>query len=304
MKNNILILLCVAVACLSSCGQSYKQKQRLSRAERLEQARRDSAALKVAVTPTMDCLPVFLAAEDSLFQRGGVDVHLKPVASKTDGDTLLLGGGAEGAVTDLVMGEHLRQQGLPMKYVAATNAYWQVVSNRLARIKELRQMSDKMIAVSRYAASEYVADVAVSRAKPKEAVYRIQMGSVPLRLKMLLNNEMDVAVLPEPQATVARLRHHPVLLDTRDLGMHLGVVAFSEKALHNKDRQKQVELFLKVYNQAVDSINTRGVAHYSKLIEKYTGADANTLKELPKNTYQHAVPPKTADVARAKNFVR
>ena len=304
MKNNICILLCVAVACLASCGQTYRQKQRLSRAECLELARRDSAALKVAVTPTMDCLPLFVAAEDSLFQRGGVDVHLKPVTSKTDCDTLLRGGGAEGAVADLVMVEHLKRQRLPMRCVAATNAYWQVVSNRLARIRELRQMSDKMIAVSPFAASAYVADMAVRRAKPKNLVYRIQMGSMNLRLKMLLNNEIDVAVLPEPQATAARLRHNPVLLDSRDLGVTLGVLAFTEKALQSKGRQKQIELFLKVYNQAVDSINKRGTAHYAKIIEKYTGADATTVRALPKSTFTHAAPPRQADVARAKGFVR
>ncbi|MDD2219578.1 MAG: hypothetical protein PHS63_05775, partial [Desulfoplanes sp.] len=58
-----------------------------------------------------------------------------------------------------------------------------------------------------------------------------QINDVNIRLKMLVNNEMDAIVIPEPQATTARLLKNSVLMDSRDKDFHSGVIAFREKAL-------------------------------------------------------------------------
>lgn len=293
------MMLAVAVS-VASCGKSYEEKQELSRRERRELARRDSAALKIATTPTMDCLPLFIAVDDSLFQRAGVDVRLRARTSQIDGDTLAEGGHVEGLVTDLIRAERLQKRGTPLRYVAATNAYWQVVANRQARVRELRQMSDKMMAITRYSATDYLADLAVDSAKPKYDVYRIQVNDVGVRLKMLLNNEMDAILATEPQATTARLFEHPVLMDSRQKDLRLGVIAFREKALASKERQRQLDVFVNVYNKVCDSINRMGVAHYGAIIKKYMHADDRTVKALPRLHYAHAAAPRAQDVERAR----
>ena len=132
--------------------------RRLSREQQIEAARQDSAALKIATVPTMDCLPLFIAAEDSLFQKAGVDVRLKRFGSQTDGDTLLRSKRAEGIVTDLVKAERLRRQGIALNFVTSTGASWQFISNRIARVTELKQLSDKMVAIAPYSATQMLAD--------------------------------------------------------------------------------------------------------------------------------------------------
>ena len=240
----------------------------------------------------MDCLPLFIAAEDSLFQKAGVDVRLKRYGSQTDGDTLLRSKRAEGIVTDLVKAERLRRQGVALNFVTSTNASWQFISNRIARLSELKQLSDKMVAIAPYSATQLLADLAIDSARPKETVYRIEVNDVNIRLKMILNNEIDAALLPEPQATQARLFQNPMLMDSRDKNLNLGVIAFRQKVMDNKDRKLQVEKFLKVYDDAVDSINKHGVRHYGKIICKYMGVDMRTVNALPKMTYQHAAAPR------------
>ena len=39
--------------------------------------------------------------------------------------------------------EALKSENMTLDYVAATNAYWQLISNRLARIRRLKQLDDK-----------------------------------------------------------------------------------------------------------------------------------------------------------------
>ena len=64
-KSYILLLL--GVSLLFACGKSYEEQKRITRAERLRLAREDSLALKVAVMPTLDCLPVYLMKEGMLY---------------------------------------------------------------------------------------------------------------------------------------------------------------------------------------------------------------------------------------------
>lgn len=288
------------MAAFVSCSRSYNEKQEQERQTRAEKMRRDSLALKIATVSTMDCLPVFIGVEDSLFVHNGVDVRLRHRAAQIDCDTLVKGKYVEGVVSDLIRTERLRKNGLALRYVAATNAYWQLISNRSARVKEIAQLSDKMIAMTRFSATDYLADLAIDSVKPKYDVFRIQINDVRIRLKMILNNEMDAALLTEPQATTARLYKNPVLMDSRDKGLNLGVIAFREEALKDKRRQTQLEAFVKVYNMACDSINKNGVGHYASIIKKYTGADDKTVKALPNLVYKHAAAPGKKDVAIAE----
>ena len=285
---------------VTSCGQSEAEKKRLTRAQQEELSRQEKAALKIATTPTMDCLPLFIAAEDSLFKVAGIDVRLKMRNSQLDGDTLIAGNYVEGLVTDLIRAERLQKEGTHLRYVAATNAYWQVVSNRLSRVRELKQLSDKMIAITRFSVTEYLADLAIDSVKPKEDVFRIQINDVHIRLKMLLNNEMDAVILTEPQATTARLYNNPMLVDSRDKNFNFGVIAFSTRCFADPIRKKQLAGFIKVYNSVCDSINEKGVQHFAAVIKKYMGADDKTIAKLPRLQYKHAAAPREQDVERAK----
>lgn len=300
MKHWKFSLLFAALSVLVACGPNVENQRKQSREERAASLRADSAALKIAVLPTMDCLPLFIAVDDSSFKHAGLDVRLRQRNAQLDCDTLMKGGHVEGIVSDLIRTERMQRQGTPMKYIAATNANWQLIGNRKARLKNVSQLSGKMIAVTRYSATSYLADLAVKEAKAKEDVFRIQINDVNVRLRMLLNNEMDAMLLPEPQATTARLWKNNVLMDAASKDIRLGVIAFNAKALDNERRKEQLKLFVKVYNQTCDSINKNGVKHYATVISKYMGTDEKTIKALPKMYYPHACAPREKDIARAK----
>lgn len=300
--RRLLLYICLlgCVCSLVGCSKSYKERQERERQSRAELLRQDSLALKIATVPTLDCLPLFVGVEDSLFKRHGLDVHLYHRSAQIDCDTLVAGRRVEGVVSDLIRTERLRRNGVALRYVAATNAYWKLVSNRSARIKELKQLSDKMIAMTRYSATEYLADLAIDSVKPKYDVFRVQINDPRTRLKMILNNEMDAALLTEPQATAAVLFKNPVLMDSREKDLRFGVIAFREAALKDKRRQAQLKTFVDVYNMVCDSINRYGVAHYARIIKKYTSADERTVRALPKLEYRHAGQPRQRDVAVAQ----
>ena len=289
---------------LVSCGQSYEETKRLTRAQRLKLAREDSAALKIAVMPTLDCLPLYIAKDHQLFDTV-VDIRLKRFTAQMDCDTAMLRGRVEGMVTDLVRAERITQLGTPLRYRASTNAYWLLISNRNQRITQLKHLDDRMLAMTRYSVTDLLGDLAVDSAKLKtERVFRIQINDVNVRLKMLENNEMDALLLTEPQATQALLAKHKVLLDTRREDIQMGVIAFRTKGMDDKNRKKQIEVFLKGYNDACDSINKFGVRRYKDVIRKYYTISEPALKNLPDTLiFNHAEAPRQKDVERAQQWL-
>ena len=294
-----------AVAFMSACGNSYQETKRLSRLERQRLAKEDSAALKIAVMPTLDCLPLYVAREYKWFCDGKTDIRLKYFTSQIDCDTAILNGRVEGAVSDLVRVARMNKSGAKVKPQIATAAYWQLFTNRNSRIRQLNQLDDKMVAMTRYSVTDMLADHVVDSAKLKsERVFKVQINDVNVRLQMMLNNEMDAMFLTEPQATLARLAKHKVLLDTRKMNWHMGVIAFREKPMKDVDRKRQYDVFVKAYNQACDSINKNGIARYAHLMEKYCRTRSAVLDSIPKTKFPHAVGPREKDVLRAEKYIK
>ena len=288
----------IVVILLAACGQSYEETKRITREQRREAWRKDSAALKIAVMPTLDCLPLFVAQKYELFDTVNGGVRLKFYNAQMDCDTAVLRGRVEGAVTDLVRAMRMERQGMQMRYVAATNAYWQLVTNRNARIKQLKQLDDKMVAMTRFSATDLLTDVARDTVKlAPERVFKVQINDLNVRMQMLLNNEIDALWLPEPLATQARVLKNPVVMDSRDVKLQLGVLAFRDKEMQRKERAKQLQLFIKAYDQACDSINKYGVAYYRKIfIERYK-LKATLVDSIPKDIrFQHAHSPRQEDM--------
>ena len=300
-----LVIMIAGLLLMVACGQSYEETKNQKRLSRKEAQKRDSAALKVAVMPTLDCLPLYVAEYYQLYDtlRGGV--RLKFYMAQMDCDTALERGRVEGMVTDLVRAKRMEMRGMKLRYPTVTNAAWQLVANRNARIRQLKQLDDKMVAMTRFSATDLLTDRVIDSVKlDKDRVYKVQINDLSVRLLMLQNNEMDALWLSEPQATVARMMKHGVVYDTRKEDLQLGVLAFNEKEMRHQERGQQLELFMKAYNQACDSINKYGVLHYRDLIVKRCKMKANVVDSLPNNIkYVRARGPRETDIALVEKWL-
>ena len=310
MKSaKIFPLVALLVLMLAGCGMSYEEQKRQRQEQRQQALREDSAALKVAVMPTLDCLPLFVAKDLQLFDTA-VDIRLKQFTAHMDCDTALLRCRVEMTVSDIVRVEKWKVESGKRKvspsYVTATNAYWLLIGNRNQRISTLSHLDDRMVAMTRYSVTELLAALAVDSAKLKpERVYRIQVNDVNVRLDMLENNEIDALLMTEPQVTAALLKKHHVLLDTRKMDMQMGVIVEDSLAMSHPSRQHQRQALLKGYNDACDSLNRYGVRHYADVIRKYYKISEQALRQLPDSLkYQHAAAPRQKDIDRATAYIK
>ena len=301
--KKLLIGMVVALL-IVGCGQSYDETKRLKQEKRTRELREDSAALKVAVMPTLDCLPLFVAEEREMFDTI-VDIRLKYYTAQMDCDTALQRGRVEMAVSDLVRAERMKGEKLKLHYLTSTNAYWLLIGNRNQRITNLSHLDDRMLAMTRYSVTDLLGDLVVDSAKLKtERVFRIQVNDVNVRLDMLENNEMDALLMTQPQVTQALLLKHHVLLDTRQLDMQMGVIVEDSVVMSHPNRQRQREVLIKGYNMACDSLNQFGIKYYSDIIRKYYKLSEQALRQLPDTlTYEHVQAPREQDVAKAKQWL-
>lgn len=286
----------------SSCGGSGNT------AATQEGAVTDSSTLRVAVMPTLDCLPIFVADATGIFERESLSVALVPFTAHMDCDTAIAGGSVHATPTDLVRGERLQREGTKLRYVTATALGWQLLTAKTARIRKLSQLDDKMVAMTRFSATAMIADHLVDSAKLQtERVFRIQVNDVLVRLNMMQTGTMDAMLLPEPQATVARLTGCNVLYDSAADSLMPGAIAFSEKALNDTLRRSQMEAFIRAYDNACDSINTLGIEHYRDIITTQCHVADDTVDSLIIQhpvTFFHARPPQQRDLERAKAWLK
>ncbi|MBP3775856.1 MAG: ABC transporter substrate-binding protein [Prevotella sp.] len=295
----------ISLVLLSACGQSYEETKRLNRQQRREAMRKDSAALKIAVMPTLDCLPMYVAEYEQLYDTLNGGVRLKPFKAHIDCDTAIMRQRVEGTVSDLVRALRMEKRGTSLRYVAVTNGSWQLITNRNSRIHQLKQLDDKMIAMTRFSVTDMLSDMIVDSVKLRdEHVFRVQINDLDVRMQMLQNNEMDALFFSEPQATMARMAKNPVVLDTRKMDLQMGVLVFREKEMRRPERHKQLDLFVKAYNAACDSINKKGVKYYRNLVMEKCHVSSAVVDSLPKNLkYQHAIGPRQQDIDKAQKWL-
>lgn len=291
-------LACVLLAC-ALCSCSGRKETQKGPAKKIETG---DSLLRIAVMPTLDCLPIYVAHERGWFDEERIPLRPVRYTAQMDCDTALLRGRVEGAATDLVRAHRLQLDGLALRYATATNLSWQLYSHRAARIKTISQLADKMVGMTRHSATHLLAQNMVDSAKPKSEVFNIQINDVNIRQKMLLGNEIDAAFLPEPQASAARRAGHSLLMDTHEKDLRLGVIVFRNDGAHRRKVSRALPLFLKVYNRACDSINLRGFASYADVLAKYYRLSLSELSHLPIPRYMRASAPREQDLRCARNF--
>lgn len=298
--KRINYLLILAVLTFVSCGKSDKELQAERQAQKLAEREAYQKAYKIAVMPTMDCLPAYLLKDSLLYDTAKVDIRLCRFNAQMDCDTAMIGGSVQAAFSDLVRTERLKHKNkVLMHYLTDTNLNWQLIADKDSKLKQLSDLSDKIVAMTRFSGTDLLTDMAVKKAKPKYQVFRVQVNDVLVRLAMLQNHEIDAYWFAEPQITKALAADNNSLFNSEDAGVHLGVVAIMDKVR----RQDEEAAFAAAYDKAVEQINKNGVKYYSALIQKYMKVDESVVRALPDIKYTKIGPPRKADLLMARNFL-
>lgn len=256
-----------------SCSDKEKEEKpvELTPEEIRQQQIKDSLALRVGVMPTMDCLPFYVAEAEGFYKEANVDVRLKQFTAQMDCDTALVGGSVTACISDIIRCERLTKQGTTLELYSPTLAQWTLQTTRQARIKDIKQLSDKTIGMTRFSATHRLSEMVLDSAKLNlDKVFLIQINNVKIRYRMMMQKQLDAAWTQEPWTTMLSTQGCRSILTSDKYKQELGCVAI-RLADTKKDKRKaeQIKQLVTSYNRAVDSINSKGVSHYAHVLSNY-----------------------------------
>ena len=216
--------------------------------------------IRMGTLPVVDTLPLIAAQEEGLFKEQGIKLDIIPFQSALERDAALQAGKLDGYFGDLLNTLLLIGSGREIGVV--TQAYHTSPDHRMfglavsekSGVTSLEGMKGRHAAISRATVIEYVLDSLLeAKGLAPDYVVKDEIKKIPIRLQMLLANQVDAALLPEPLLSLAEMKGARVAADDRVLDMTLTVIALDRKL---KEREPDlVSRFKTAYSEAVRRIN-------------------------------------------------
>ena len=286
---------------MASC--TSKQEAMLSSEE---EARTDSLTLRIAVMPVMDCLPIYYAQRTGLMKEMNLNAHIDTYMAQMDIDTTLQKGHADVGYSDLIRAIRLMPTVNNLHAFMAGQERLTLISQKGKRVKKENQLKERMIAMCRLSVTDYWCDAFIDSLRmSNEDAYRPQVNDVQLRTDMLRSNLIDAGIYPDPYATWMLRLGHLKIEQTRDQDPQMTAWILRSDSTLSEKEEKQIRLFVKVYNQAIENINHDLLSDSTKAILKDTykvPAEIADSLILPK--YHHATAPKQEDMRRAADWLK
>lgn len=226
-KSMKCIILLVAVLVLGGCGQKPSPSQ----------------VLKVGVMPAVDSLPIFVAAQMGIFEELGLDIEVEVYTNAMDRQSALQAGGLDGAMTDVIALVNNVHNGFDIKVTTSTDGVFPILYNSKNPSKETLVAGMMEVSVTNYLSDEFLKDVTFT----KEYI-----TDLPARLEMISKGSLDLAVIPEPMASMGALNGLDKYVMKLNDEYSPEVMVFNQKAIDSKN--KELKLFHQGYNLALETI--------------------------------------------------
>lgn len=291
----VFALLLIFCSCNSKKEKNNEQKI----------ATQDSSVLKVALMPTLDCLPFYYAERCGLFEKIGLDAQLITFNAQLSCDTAFERGKANIAYTDLVRALLLQNKGINLKVFMRTDGRHELLTAKSKRINSIKQLNEHLISIARHSVTDLLLDTIIAQARLDPfSIYHPQINDIVLRYNMLSNATTDAAFLPEPYATQARLNGDRSIYDSGKQNIFLMAFMINEAVLNDKKIKEQAKLLIKGYNQAVEQINKNVNHDVVRDVLMSWGIDQQTIDSLSFPVFSRAQAVSCKDMEIAAKFIR
>ena len=256
MKQKIVLALLSLVIVLSACApQSTK-------------------TLKIAVLPIIDTLPMYVAQQEGLFAKYGVNVEFIPVASAPERDQILAAGGADGTVNETLAVMLFNKENVQMQVVryalrpTPNNGHFFILASAQSGIDTFDDLKGVEIGVSQGTVIEYVTErLLQAEGFTSEEIKTIAVPKIPDRMALLASGELHAGVMPDPLASLVVSQGGVVVADDSSHPEYgFSVISF-RKAVIDANPQS-VKGFLAAIEEATALLNAEPATYKNVLSEQ------------------------------------
>lgn len=246
----------------------------------------DMKKLKIGSLTIEDNLPILVAQQNGYFAEENLELELIPFQSPVESQSAFQSGDLDGMITDMIIAAMLQGSGENLKVTSLTlgatpaEGRFAIVAAPKSDIKTVPDLRGKSIGISSNSIIEYVTDglLEAEGVNPSE-VNKTVVAKIPVRLEMLLSNQIDAITVPDPLISYTVSKGARIIAeDTQGENLSQAVITMTGKALENK--KDAITSFYKAYAKAVDDINTAPEKYKDLLIK-----NANIPPDIA-DTYQ------------------
>jgi NitT/TauT family transport system substrate-binding protein len=170
---------------------------------------KDIATLKIAVLPIIDTLPMYVAKQEGLFDKHGVNVEFIPVASAPERDQLLAASQVDGTVNETLAVMLFNKEVIQMQAVryalrpAEGYGHFFILASAQSGITSVDGLKGVEIGVSQGTVIEYVTErLLQSEGFAADEIETIAVPKIPDRMSLLASGELQAGVMPDPLASL------------------------------------------------------------------------------------------------------
>jgi NitT/TauT family transport system substrate-binding protein len=252
----------------------------------------DNVSLKIGIMPAVDSAPILLAQERGYFEDEGIDIEIDVYTNAVNRQSALQTGELDGAMTDYIALVNNINNGFSVKLTLGTDGVFPFLVKKDFEEKEEIDIGMMEVSVSNFLSEQFLSD--------KYKMNKIFIAAIPARLEMIKSGKLDMAIIPEPMASMGELAGLEKRVYENEYDYMPEGMIFTEKALAEKE--ETIFGFHRAYNRAIkDIIEDKELAR-DILIEKLKlKPEVKDLITLP--NYRLGTVPSESYINRVIEFV-
>ena len=238
-----------------------------------EVARDGGTTIRIGVLPIIDAVPFYAAEEDGLFKEAGLHVEIIPFQSALERNVAIQTGEIDAQLADLISTGLLNKDERTITIVKTLyrandeRAMISLIAGKDTGITSPADLAGREVAISHNSLIEYHLDKYLDEAGvARDDVDKIEVSSIPARMTMLSEGQIDAAVLPEPLTTLAVMGGGTIILEDKVSRLGMSVLAFRNDFL--EEHGELVRSLLEVHDKAINRINADPASYQHLLSEQ------------------------------------
>ena len=216
-----------------------------------------AAPLKIGLLPVADTILLIVASTEGFFKARGVEVELVVFQSAVEKDAAAMSGSLDGHFCEIISAMVQVASGRNFKVMAITThtsperRMFGLVTSPGSAGASLGDLKGETILIAKQTITDFLTDIFWERAGFEESyMERQDVRKIPVRMQLLLSNQAQATLIPEPMLSIAEKAGGAVLLDDRSLDMPLATVA-----LRGDLPEETVKAFQLAISDAIEWIN-------------------------------------------------
>lgn len=291
MRQKLASVLLILIFMLSACTSSAAP-----------------ASLKIAVLPIIDTLPMYVAQQEGLFAKHGVNIEFVPVASAPERDQILAAKQADGTVNETLVVMAFNKEAIQMQVVRYAlrptegHGHFFIIAAGQSGITAVDGLKGVEIGVSQGTVIEYVTERLLQEADfTADEIKTVAVPKMPDRMALLASGELKAGVLPDPLAALVVGQGGVIVADDSKYPEYgFSVISFRKEVIDaNPDA---VKAFLAAIEEATALINADS-AKYKNVLSEQKLVPAPLLENYEAPIFPAAGVPTEAEWNDAMNWL-